>query len=226
MTLGEMCLRHGVVVLADEIHCDFTTKGQTYTPFASLPNRDVVNNSLTFKAASKSFSISSMKSAWFFSTNPDYLARVRANNKTDLTTLGMVANRAALNEGEDWLDQDQLLTYIDGNHDFAESYIRDKMPLVKYTKAQGTYLAWIDVSEVVERIGAKETAAEESGRSGELVSPERIVQLWFAENARVALNPGHSYGTGGEGHMRMNIASPRRLLERAFDNMASALERV
>ena len=222
--LGEICLDHRVIVLTDEIHCDFVTKGSKYTPFASLPNREIVDNSLTFKATSKTFSLAAMKAAWYFSTNPDLLERVRANTRADLSTLGLVANLAALTEGEDWLDQ--LLPYIDGNHDFAESYIRDKMPLVKYTKAQGTYLAWIDVSEVVERIGAKETAAEESGRSGELVSPERIVQLWFAENARVALNPGHSYGTGGEGHMRMNIASPRRLLERAFDNMASALERV
>ncbi len=100
------------------------------------------------------------------------------------------------------------------------------MPLVKYAKAQGTYLAWIDVSGVVERIGAKEAAAEESTSSEEVVSPEQIVQRWFAENAKVFLNPGHSYGTGGGGHMRMNIASPRHLIERALGNMASALERV
>ena len=94
-----------------------------------------INNSFTFKAASKSFSISPMKSAWFFSTHPDYLARVRANNRTDLTTLGMVANRAALREGEDLLDQ--LLPYIDGNHDFVEAYVRDKMPLVRYKESPG-----------------------------------------------------------------------------------------
>ena len=222
--IGEICLDHRVIVLADEIHCDFVTNGNKYTPFASLPNREIVNNSITFKAASKTFSLAAMKAAWYFSTNLDLLERVRANTRADLSTLGMVANLAALTEGEDWLDQ--LLPYIDGNHDFAETYITNKMPLVKYTKAQGTYLAWIDVSEVVERIGAKQTASEEANASGRLVSPEQIVQRWFAENAKVALNPGHSYGTGGEGHMRMNIASPRKLLERAFNNMTSALERV
>ncbi len=222
--MGEICLDHRVIVLADEIHCDFVTKGNKYTPFASLPNREIVNNSITFKAASKTFSLAAMKAAWYFSTNLDLLERVRANTRADLSTLGMVANLAALTEGEDWLDQ--LLPYIDGNHDFTETYITNKMPLVKYRKAQGTYLAWIDVSEVMERIGAKQTASEEADTSGRLVSPEQIVQRWFAENARVALNPGHSYGTGGEGHMRMNIASPRKLLERAFDNMTSALERV
>ena len=222
--IGEICLDHRVIVLADEIHCDFVTNGNKYTPFASLPNREIVNNSITFKAASKTFSLAAMKAAWYFSTNLDLLERVRANTRADLSTLGMVANLAALTEGEDWLDQ--LLPYIDGNHDFAETYITNKMPLVKYTKAQGTYLAWIDVSEVVERIGAKQTASEEANASGRLVSPEQIVQRWFAENAKVALNPGHSYGTGGEGHMRMNIASPRKLLEQAFDNMTIALERV
>ena len=106
--MGEICLEHRVVVLADEIHCDFVTKGNKYTPFASLPNREIVDNSLTFKAASKSFSLAAMKAAWYFSTNPDYLARVRTNTRADLSTLGMVANLAALTEGEDWLDQ--LLT--------------------------------------------------------------------------------------------------------------------
>ncbi len=220
--MGEICLEHRVVVLADEIHCDFVTKGNEYVPFASLPNREIVDNSLTFKAASKTFSLAAMKAAWYFSTNPDLLERVRANTRADLSTLGMVANMAALTEGDDWLDQ--LLPYLDANQDFAEAYIRDRMPLVKYAKAQGTYLAWLDVRDVVERIGAKETAAAETANSETVVSPEQIVQRWFAENAKVFLNPGHSYGTGGAGHMRMNIASPRRLLERAFDNMTDALE--
>ncbi|MGH9335411.1 MAG: MalY/PatB family protein, partial [Vicinamibacteria bacterium] len=144
--LGEICLRRRVVVLSDEIHCDFVMKGQKYVPFASLPNRDIVNNSLTFQAGSKTFSLAAMKSAWFFSTNPDYLERVKANHRADINTLGVVANQAALTDGADWLDQ--LLPYIDGNHDFVEGYLREKVPLVKYTKAQGTYLAWLDASQV------------------------------------------------------------------------------
>ena len=222
--MGEICLEHRVVVLADEIHCDFVTKGNKYTPFASLPNREIVDNSLTFKAASKSFSLAAMKAAWYFSTNPDYLARVRTNTRADLSTLGMVANLAALTEGEDWLDQ--LLPYIDGNHDFAENYIRENIPLLDYTKAQGTYLAWLDVSQVVNRIGAKETAAKESRASGNTVTPETVIQRWFAENARVYLNPGLSYGTGGADHMRMNLATSRSLIKKALDNMGEALAKV
>ncbi len=205
--MGEICLEHRVIVFADEIHCDFVTRGNTYTPFATLPNREIVDNSITFKAASKTFSLAAMKAAWYFSTNPDLLERIRATSRADLSTLGMVANLAALTEGEDWLDQ--LLPYIDANHDLAATYIRDNVPHVRYSKAQGTYLAWLDVSEVGERIG-----------------PEQSVRRWFAENARIALNSGGSYGTGGDGHMRMNIACPRPLLQRALENMAEALARV
>jgi cystathionine beta-lyase len=220
--IGEICLRRRVIVLADEIHCDFVMKGQKYTPFASLPNRDIVNNSLTFKAASKTFSLAAMKNAWFFSTNPDLLARVKVNHRADINTLGVVANRAALTEGERWLDQ--LLPYIDGNHDFVEAYVREKIPLVKYTKAQGTYLAWLDVSQVVDRIGAKEKAAEASKTAPKPVTPEMIVQKWLAENAKVVMTPGAEYGTGGAGHMRMNLGTSRRLIQLALDNMARALQ--
>lgn len=204
MRMGEICLEHRVIVFADEIHCDFVTKGNTYTPFASLPNQEIVDNSITFKAASKTFSLAAMKAAWYFSTNLDLLERIRTNTRADLSTLGVVANLAALTEGDDWLDQ--LVPYIDANHDLAATYIKENVPHVKYSKAQGTYLAWIDVSEVAKRI-----------------NPDQSPQRWLAENARIALNAGDSYGLGGEGRMRMNIASPRPLIQRALENMAEAL---
>ena len=87
LRMGEICLRHRVVVLADEIHCDFVNAGQKYTPFASLPDRQIVDNSLTFKAASKSFNLAGLKVSWWFSTSPDLDARCRANTRADLHTL-------------------------------------------------------------------------------------------------------------------------------------------
>jgi cystathionine beta-lyase len=222
--MGEICLRHKVIVFADEIHCDFVMSGQTYTPFASLPNRDIVDNSLTFKAVSKTFSLAGIKVAWYFSTNPDLLERMNANARAEVTTLGLVANHAGLTEGAPWLDQ--LRVYLNSNHDFLEAYIRDRVPLLKYTKAQGTYLAWLDVTRVVDRIGAKQIAARESETSVDPVTPEEIVQRWFAEKAGVYLNAGSSYGTGGAGHMRMNLGTSRRLIEHALDNIATALARV
>src|SRR6266850_6090178 len=225
MRVGEICLRRRVVVLADEIHCDFVSKGVKYTPFATLPNKAVVNNSITFKAASKSFGLAAMKCAWFFSDNADYIARVKANNRPDLTTMGMIASRAAYSGGEDWLNQ--VGTYIDGNHDFVEKFFAANIPLIKIAKPQGTYLAWLDVRQVVDKINAKDLAAEASKKqsaSMKALTPEQMVERWFVKNAKVHMNAGSSYGYGGEGHMRMNIATSRKTLELALNNLAAALK--
>ena len=222
--VGEICMRRRVVLLADEIHCDFVTAGNKYTPFSTLPNKDIVRNSITFKAASKSFGLAAMKCAWFFSDNMDYIARVRANNRADLTTLGMIASQSAYAGGEEWLDQ--LVPYINGNFDYVESFIRSNIPLVKFVKPQGTYLAWLDVSKVAEKIGAKSLAAEASKEANRPVTPETIVQKHFVMTAKVHMNPGSSYGLGGADHMRMNIATSRKTLELALTNLAKALGKI
>ncbi len=223
--IGEICLRRRVVVLSDEIHCDFVTKGHKYTPFASLPNKAIVDNSITFKAASKSFGLAAHKLAWFHSTNPDYLARVKVNHRADLNTLGIVANEAAYAGGEDWLNQ--VVEYIDGNHDFVEQFIAANMPMVKYRKAQGTYLAWLDVSAVAGKINSR-ALAEEANRTREpgtaAVTPETMVERYFVKHAKVQMNQGRSYGVGGEDHMRMNIATSRKMIEKALTSMATALK--
>jgi cystathionine beta-lyase len=149
---------------------------------------------------------------------------VKANHRADINTLGVVANRAAMTDGDAWLDQ--LLPYIDANHDYVEAYIREKIPLLRYTKAQGTYLAWVDVSQVVDRIGAKQKAAEKSKTSAKPVTPEMVLQKWLAENAKVVMTPGPEYGTGGEGHMRMNLGTSRKTIELALNNLEGALKRI
>ena len=225
--VGEICTRRGVVVLADEIHCDFVSKGNKYTPYCTLDNRAIVRNSITFKSASKSFCLSALKCGWMFSENEDYIARVRANHKQDFNTLGMVASRAALTEGADWLDQ--LVVYIDGNHDFVESFVRANIPLIRVAKPQGTYLSWLDVSRVADKIGASEQAAEANRKlepGARPVTAEMIVQRHLVMHAKVYLNPGTAYGVGGEGHMRMNIGTSRKTLEVALTNIAKALPRV
>jgi cystathionine beta-lyase len=223
--LGEICLRRRVVVLADEIHCDFVTKGHKYTPFASLPNKDIVRNSITFKAASKSFGLAAMKCAWFFSDNGEYIAKVKANNRADLTTMGMIASKAAYAGGEDWLNQ--CVDYIDGNHDFVQKFVSANIPLLKVgAKPEGTYLTWLDVSQVADKIGAKEMAAAEARKNpaAKPPSPEAMVVRWFAKNAKVAFNAGDTYGLGGANHVRMNIATSRKTLELALVNIANALK--
>jgi cystathionine beta-lyase len=219
LRMGELCLKHEVVVLADEIHRDFVMKGQKYTPFASLPDKAIVDNSLTFSAISKTFSLAGMKNAFFFSTNPVLLDRVRWMHRADLNTLGVVANDAAYRKGAEWFDQ--LLPYIDENHNMVEAYIKERMPYFKYKKAQGTYLAWLDVSEVMDAIDATAMAKKEG-----LESPEHYFEKWLVMNAGIQLNPGSDYGTGGAGHMRMNLGTSRPRIEQALNQIAEAVSRV
>jgi cystathionine beta-lyase len=223
LRIGEICLKHRVVVLADEIHCDWVSKGQKYTPFASLPNKAVVDNSLTFKAASKSFGLAAHKTAWFYSTNPDLLARVRPNNRPDLNTLGLVANHAAITEGDEW--SRQANEYVSGVHDFVVNFVGDKIPMIKVHRAQGTYLTWLDVTAVAERIGSKKLADDYNrtkAANAPTLTPEQMIERFFVKTAKVHLNQGASYGKGGENHMRMNIGTSRKLVELALNNIAAA----
>lgn len=219
LRIGRLCLEHKIVVLSDEIHSDIVRPGHTYIPFASLPDEAVVNNSVTFNALSKTFNMAGMKTAFLYSKNPTLLGRVVQNHRGDLNTLGVTATEAAYKEGGPWVDQ--LLPYLDGNHSFVESYVRDNMPLVGNNRSEGTYMTWLDFSKAMEAIGAKK-AAMDKGYS----SPEHYFQDWLVEHSGVYLNPGSNYGPGGDGHMRMNLGSSRLVVKEAFDSMAAALRKV
>ena len=223
--IGEICLKHRVVVLADEIHCDFVAKGQKYTPFASLPNKAIVDNSITFKAASKSFGLAAHKTAWFYSTNAEYMNRIKVHHRADINTLGVIANQGAyMPEGEEWLNQ--CVDYIDGNTTFAADFINSKLPGVKTAKPQGTYLMWLDFTELADRINTKAMAADYNrtkAATAPTLTPEQMLERHLVKVAKVQLNAGHSYGNGGANHMRMNVATSRRTLEVALNNLAGAL---
>lgn len=224
--IGEICLKHRVVVLADEIHCDFVTKGQKYTPFASLPNKAIVDNSITFKAASKSFGLAAHKVAWFYTTNKEYLDRIKVQHRAELNTLGIIANQGAYTpEGEEWLNQ--VVEYIDGNHDFAVDYIAKNIPMVRAYKAQGTYLMWLDMTALAEKINTKQLAEQHNkakAADAPALKPEQMLERWLVKYAKVHMNQGASYGKGGENHVRMNIGTSRKTLEKALSNVANALK--
>jgi cystathionine beta-lyase len=174
-----------------------------------------------------------MKCAWYFTTNPDFADGVKAMYRADLSTLGMIASKAAYSDGEDWLNQ--CVEYIDGNHEMVQAFFKaGKMgPLMKVgAKPEGTYLTWVDVSGLADKIGAKQEAEEATkkammagGRGNRTVAPETIVERWLAKNAGCALNGGNTYGLGGANHMRMNIATSRQTLQAALDSMAAALKK-
>ena len=211
-------------MLADEIHCDFVGSGHNYTPYDTLDNEAIVRNSVTFKSVSKSFNLSALKCAYLFSTNADYLARIvgAGQHQQGMNTLGIIAAETAYNACEDWLDQ--LVEYIDGTQDLVGSLVRAQVPRVRVLKSEGTYLSWLDVSDAIQRVGAGDDNRHGSGAAAE--TPEQRFQRYLVEHARVHLIPGSSYGTGGAGHMRMNVATSRQLIERAVSNLADALASV
>ncbi len=223
LRIGELCLRHRVVVLADEIHADFVRAGHKFTPFASLPDKDIVNNSLTFKAITKTFSMPASKNAYWFSTNPVYLERVKVNHHPDVNTLGVVANDAAYKHGTDWLDQ--LLVYIDDNHQYVEDFLKENLPQVGYTRAEGTFLSWLHFNDIMDRAGVVERSAA-SQMTNKPMTETQAFEAWLVENSGVQLNEGEGYGKGGERCMRMNIGCSRQVLGQALRQIKQAVSKV
>ena len=216
--LGRLCLERGVVVLSDEIHCDFIRPGQRYVPFSNLRDKAVVNNSLTFNSISKTFNLAGMKNAYYYSRNPVLLERVNRFHRAELSTLGVVANEAAYKEGGDWFDQANA--YIDANHDFVERYIKGNIPSLGYTRNEGTFMTFLDFSRVQQALDAGKRAAAEGMDSG-----GDWFQDWLVRESGVYLNVGEDYGSGGAGFMRLNVASSRLVLQEALDSMAAAVNR-
>jgi cysteine-S-conjugate beta-lyase len=228
---GELCKKHNIIVLSDEIHCDFVNDGQKYVPFSTLP-KELVDNSITFKSGSKSFSLAAQKCAWFYSTNPDLFAATNANAFPVISNTAFVAEQAALSGGEDWLGQ--CVAYINKNHHFAHRYIKQNIPLIEVgEEPEGTYLHWLDVSKVADKIDAPNLARVANEKPQPLdpftkkptpVTQADVLSDWFAKNAYVFLESGTGFGLGGENHLRMNVATTRATLKAALDSMANTLK--
>ncbi|MDF1766694.1 MAG: aminotransferase class I/II-fold pyridoxal phosphate-dependent enzyme [Gammaproteobacteria bacterium] len=217
--MGQLALDHNIIVLADEIHADIVRRGHRYTPFAGIKNKAVVDNSVSFAAISKTFNMAGLKNAYYYSSNPALLGRVNQQHWPDINTLGVVATEAAYKYGGEWFDQANA--YMDDTHQFIEDYIADHMPLVGYTRNEGTYMTFVDFSQVIAKLGPDELRAK-YGRN----TTEEAFQDWLVYNTGVFTNPGSWYGTGGDGHMRFNIASSRLVMQEVFDSMASAINKI
>lgn len=223
LRIGELCLKHQVIVLSDEIHADFVRHGQKFTPFASLPDKDIVNNSLSFRAITKTFSMPASKNAYWFSTNKVMLERVKKNHQAGINTLGVVANEAAYKHGKEWLDQ--LLTYIDGNHTFVEDFLKENLPQVGYTKAEGTFLSWLHFDGIMDEVGVVEKS-KASQMTDNPMTETQAFEAWLVDNSGVQLNDGEGYGKGSQRCMRMNIGCSRKMLNLALSNMAEAIKSI
>ena len=191
--LGNICLRNGVTVVADEIHCELVYQGFKYTPFASLSDA-FLHRSVTCVSPSKAFNIAGLQIANIVAFDNDLRSRIdkaiNINEVCDVNPFGVAATIAAYNEGEEWLNQ--LVDYMHGNYEAMAEFCRRELPEFPITRLEGTYLVWMDCSS--------------------LGMPSDALEHALLDDARLWLNAGTMYGAEGEGYMRWNIACPRSVM--------------
>ncbi len=198
--VGELCKKHGVTVISDEIHSPLTAPGKKYTPFASVSEvcRDI---SVTCIAASKAFNLAGLQSACLIAKNPVLRHKVWRGINTDEVgepnVFAVDANIAAYRHGGEWLDE--LNEYIYENKKYAYRFIAENIPALHAVPSDATYLLWVDVSRYTSN--SKQLAKDLRQKTGLYVSD------------------GVEYGRGGEGFIRINLATQRA-------NVADGLSRL
>lgn len=205
--LADICARHQVRVLSDEIHCEITIPGQNYTPYATVnPSEPLASVSLC--SPSKSFNIAGLQNAFIVSRDAEVRKKIdRAindNETCDLNPFGIEAFIAAYNEGEEWLEQMQQ--YIADNDAYFRAFFSEHLPEYPFVRLEGTYLEWIN---------AKVTG----------LSSKELIDILRRE-AHVLFSNGRIYGEAGEGWFRVNIACPRAILQQALERILPVLKRL
>ncbi|MDR3294238.1 MAG: pyridoxal phosphate-dependent aminotransferase [Clostridiales Family XIII bacterium] len=200
---GEICLKHGVVVVSDEIHCDFVFPGHRHTVFAGI-SPAFADISLTCTAPSKTFNMPGLQISNILIPNRNLRQRFKQEiHKTgydEMNVFGLAACRSAYADGGEWLDA--LRAYLLGNLNFLRGYIKEQLPGIKLIEPEGTYLAWLDCRA----LGLS---------AGELDD-------WVVKKAGLWLDGGVMFGEEGAGFQRINIACPRSLLQQALAQLKGA----
>lgn len=202
--LGEICIRHNVLVVSDEIHCEFVFPGHQFVPFASI-SEEMQHHSITCNAPSKAFNTAGLQIANIISDNPDYRQKIdraiNINEVCDVNPFGVVALQAAYTkEGEEWLRQ--LKEYIYSNYIYLKNYFKQEIPQFPICKLEGTYLAWVDCSVLKQ-------------------GSEEIVN-YLTEHYKVKPNNGQMYGDNR--FIRINLACPRQRLEEGLHRIVQGLK--
>ena len=201
--MGEICLKHGVTVVCDEIHNDFVFQGE-HTVFASI-KKEYADVSVTCTSPSKTFNLASMLISNIFIPNEKLRQRfqheVNAAGISQLSVLGLVATQAAYEHGDEWYEK--MMAYVKSNIDYARNYVEEYLPGVKMINGEGTYLVWLDF-----RGTGIET--EELDR--------RIIY-----DAKLWLDSGKIFGKTGEGFQRINVAAPRKTITECFERIRKIL---
>lgn len=204
--IGELCLKHQVIVISDEIHCDFIYPGYQHTVFASI-SEAFAQNTITCTAPSKTFNLAGLQVSNIFIKNDQIRQRLKLeiakSGYSQLNTLGLVACKAAYQFGEPWLIQ--LRQYLIGNLTYVREFLKERLPMIRLIEPQGTYLIWLDCRE--------------------LNLTKKEMEELIVHKAKLWLDPGHIFGKEGEGFERINIACPRDILKRALEQLEAAVNR-
>ncbi len=197
--VGDLCFKHNVIVVSDEIHCDITKPNTHYIPFASV-SHNCENNSITCIAPTKAFNIAGVHSAAAYAHNPDIYNKLNRALNTDEVAepnaIGIEATIAAFNQGEAWLEE--LRNVVFSHRSKSKEFINKHIPELKVIEADATYLLWIDCSKLTQ-------------------DTEELCK-YFEKEVGLKVVSGREYGDGGKAFIRMNIACP-------IDRLMDGLER-
>ncbi len=202
--VAEICLRHKLLIVADEIHSDLILEG-AHIPIAAL-DEEIAQNCITMIAPSKTYNLAGLSCSVLIAQNAEVRARLAAalgSISAHVNIMGYEAAYGAYSGGDEWLRQ--LLIYLKSNRDFALDFIRRQLPQIKTTVPQATYLLWLDMRAL---------------------PIDGDVNAFFRERAGVALSPGEFFGDAGKGFLRLNFGCPRSILEQGLRRLKAAVEQL
>ena len=199
--LSDLCAKHNVIIVADEIHGDLIRRNQTFVPIAKVADQS--DHIITFTAINKTFNLAGLHTTNIIISNPEL--RKKMNNSIDVKSampFAISALIAAYNEGEEWLEQ--LHDYLDETMEWVVQFLAEKMPKVKVRIPEGTYVMWMDFS-------------------GYGISPKEVHDRIYNQ-ANVLLEDGIMFGEEGREFQRICIPSPRPMIKEAFERIAKEFE--
>ncbi|PKP35048.1 MAG: cystathionine beta-lyase [Bacteroidetes bacterium HGW-Bacteroidetes-17] len=205
--IGDLCIKHEVIILSDEIHSDLILPGYKHIPIASI-SEEIAQRTITYLAPSKTFNIAGLSTSIVVSKNADLLGKLQ--KQIDILHLGMgnifggIALEAAYKYGAKWVDE--LNSYIAENVKYVNDFLLNNLPQIKLIKPEATYLLWLDFRE----LGMDEPA----------------LSKFLIEKAKLGFNKGSMFGSGGEGFQRMNVGCPKSIVVRAMDQLYTAISKM
>ena len=202
--MGEICLKHDVKVISDEIHSDFVYEGRKHYVFSTV-DAAFEDISIICTAPSKTFNLAGLQVSNIFIPNSQirkaFRRQMSAAGYSQVNMIGLHACRAAYETGREWLEE--LKIYLKGNLDFARAYLEENLPQIKLIEPEGTYLIWLDCRE--------------------LGLPENKLEHLIVHEAKLWVDSGAIFGAVGEGFERINIACPRAVLKEALERLHRAV---